>query len=75
MKTIIKVIGSNRHNESGSSVSSPSPGLVDEANNKISTKITEIISGDRFTIYCEKGYKNIWTAGYNKHGECAAKYI
>ena len=62
MTSIIKVIGGNGLKQFGATVSSSSPDLVDAGMNKRSTKITEIISGKELTIYCEKGYKNVWTA-------------
>ena len=46
IKTIIKVIGENGFDEFGTAVPSPSSGLVDGGINDLSTKITEIISGD-----------------------------
>ena len=75
MKTIVRVIGEKAFNEFGTAVSNTSPGLVDGRMNVLSTKISEIISGTNFLIYCEKGYKNIWTAGFNWNGQCAANTI
>ena len=45
--------------------------MVDGGINKLSKNISEIISGHDFLIYREKGYKNFWTAGCNKHGQFA----
>ena len=71
MTTVVKVIGDNIHGQFGTTIPYLPPNLVDGGINKLSTNINQIIFGSQYAIYCEEGYKNIWTAGYNSFGQCA----
>ena len=64
-------VGENNCNELASSTTI-SKQLVRSGITNRSTQIKHILSGNKFTIYCDEGYQNIWTAGHNDYGELAA---
>lgn len=64
----VHVIGKNRFNEL-STQHVDLKTLTKCPESILSTKITQIVSGDGFAIYCDKDYKTIITSGYLIKGD------
>ena len=67
-KSRVFVIGHNSFGELGLGHRNPITKLTE-----IKSGITNIHSSNRYTIYSDDDYKNIWSAGSNHHGQCGKK--